>query len=197
MVRGIKILLVLLLTFSSCAVVAQEKIGGIFPCVDSVINASHTHTIYTPVKVKITGKKAVLKGDNTRDTFGQEKVLSWIDKVEKDSIRAYELKNAEYKSYILSSFIKQATGLGSNFTSWLIIIPKSNTVFEFESLAQNHRLIYFNKETSKLNFVRFTYGEYFFWKRDWDNVDFKIELNEIDNGESKVISSTNSWCSQK
>lgn len=196
MVRGAKILQALFLVFCSFVAVAQEKIEGIYPCVDSIINTLQTNTAYQPVKTKITGKKVVLKSDKAQNTFKQEEVLSWMDKVEKDSIKAYALNNAEYTCYVLSSSVKQATGLAINFTSWLIIIPNSNLVFEFESLSQNPKLIYFDQETSKLNFVRFTYGEHFFWKRDWDNVDFKMELNEIDNGELKLVSSKNSWCSE-
>lgn len=196
MVRYIKILQTLFLVFFSFVAVAQEKIEGVSPCVDSIINILQTNTTYQPVKTKITGKKALLKIDKAQDTFKQEKVLTWIDKVEKDSIKTYALNNADYSCYVLSSSVKQATGLAINFTSWLIIIPSSNLVFEFESLSQNPKLIYFDQETSKLNFVRFTYGEHFFWKRDWDNVDFKMELNEVDNGEMKLVSSKNSWCSE-
>jgi len=197
MVSGLKILLILFLVFFSFVAVAQEKIEGFSPCVDSIINTLQTNTTYHPVKAKITGKKAILKSDKAQDTFKQEKILSWIDKVEKDSIEVYSLNSTEYMCYVLSSSVIQATGLAINFTSWLIITPNSNLVFEFESLSQNHKLIYFDQETSKLNFVRLTYGEHFFWKRDWGNVDFKIELNEIDNGEAKVISSKNSWCSEQ
>lgn len=196
MVKIIKILQTIILVFFPFFSIAQEAKEVISPCVDSVINTIHTNTIYQLVKTEITGKKIVFKGSKVQTTFKQEKVISWIDKVEKDSIKAYELNNAECRFYLLSSSVKQATGLGINFTSWLIIFENSNLVFELESLSQNPKLIYLNQATNKLYFVRFTYGDYFFEKRDWDNIDFKIEFNEIDNGEIKLVNVTNSWCSQ-
>jgi len=192
-----KILQFLLLIIIPFAISAQEKIEGIIPCVDSMIESRQSNTDYKLLKTKITEKKIIFKSSNSRDTFRQDEILTWIEKIEKDSLRVYELINVEQRCYLLKSNIKQATGLASNFTSWLIVIPKSNLIFEFESLSENRELVYLNSKTGNLQFVRFTYGENFFWKRDWENVDFKIELNEIDNGEVKIVSSENSWCSEK
>ncbi|MDZ4203490.1 MAG: hypothetical protein U1C46_01610 [Bacteroidales bacterium] len=194
MVRDVKMLQALFLVLLSFVAGAQERIKGVSPCVDSVINSLQTHTIYQPVKVKATDKKLTLKCDKTQKAFKQDAVLSWMNKIEKDSIKAYELNSTDLKCYVFSSYIKRATGLAINFTSWLIVVPKSNFILEFESLVQNNRLIYFDKQTNKLIFIRFTYGDSFFWNRDWDNVNFKMELNEIDNGSVKAISSKDSKC---
>lgn len=197
MVREMKILFVAMLTSLSFVALAQERIQGISPCVDSVVNASMTHTIHSPVKFKIIGKKIIFVNTNLRDTFDQENVFTWLNSVEQDSIKEYQLKDAQYKCFILSSKIKQATGLGSNFMSWLIIIPKANEIYEFESLSQNPKLIFLNTNNKRLSFVKITYGDFFFWKRDWNNVDYQIEFYEIDNRVIKLIRSINTWCLDK
>lgn len=192
-----KILFVALLTSLSFVALAQERIQGISPCVDSVVNASMTHTIHSLVKFKIIGKKIVFVNTNLRHTFDQENIFTWLNTIEQDSIKAYQLKNAQYEYFILSSKIKQATGIGSNFTSWLIIIPNTNEIYEFESLSQNPKLISFAISNKKLNFVKITYGDSFFWRRDWNNVDYQIEFYEIDNRAIKLIRSINTWCLDK
>ena len=197
MVKMMRTLYFLLLIISPFAMSAQEKIKGIIPCVDSIIENRQSNTNYKLLRTKITEKKIIFKSSNSKDTFRQGKILAWIEKVDKDSLKGYELINEEQRCYLLKSNIIQATGLASNFTSWLIIFPKSNLIFEFESLSENCELVYLNSKTGNLQFVRITYGENFFWKRDWDNVDFKIELNEIYDGKVKVVSSENSWCLER
>jgi hypothetical protein len=194
MVKKVTILKVLFLVMLSFPAVAQEKIEGISICVDSVVATIDTNNTYIPLVVKILPKKIILKENSLQYEFKQDEILLWIDKVQNDSIKAFKLNNANFTYYVLSSQIKQATGLGINFTSWLIIDSQSCFIVEFESLSRNIRLIYFDSQTEKIRFIRFTYGESFFWSRDWDNIDYKIELNEIDRGNTKIIMSKDSKC---
>lgn len=186
MVKKIKILGIIFFIFISSVTIAQERMECTSACVDSLVKFLKTNTTYYPVETKIVGKIMFLEYNEVQDTLCNDKVYSWISKVKNDNVKAYVLSDADNKCYILSSLVKQATGLAVNFTSWIIAIKDSSIVFEFESLSDNPKLIYFDQETGKLNFFRITYGEIFFWERDWDNVDIEIELNEIDSGEIKT-----------
>lgn len=196
MVEGMKdILFLLLIVVSSFTVVAQERIEVISPCVDSILTTIQTKVVYKPLDVEADEGIHIYLGDSSI-VLKQEKVIEWLEGVKIDSLKGQELRINESVYYVFYSDVLPASGLANNFTIWLIVDVQSNLFIDFNSLSQNPKLIYFDQETSKLNFVRFTYGEHFFWKRDWDNVDFKMELNAIDNGEVKLVSSKNSWCSE-
>lgn len=195
MVKSVTIFNVLFLVILSFPVFAQEKIKGISICVDSIIATIDTNNTYTPLATKVFPTKIILKENTLQCEFNQDEILLWLNKVENDSIKAYRLNNSCFTFYILSSQIKQATGLGANFKSWLIIDLQSCNILEFESLSENYRLIYFDSITERVRFIRITYGESFFWSRDWDNVVYKIELSEIDHDNTKIISSRDSKCS--
>lgn len=195
MVKGMKILLSIFLVISSFVAVAQEQIGIITPCVDSVLTTIKNKAVYKPLDVTVDDGIRIVLGDSNI-VLQQEQVIEWLEGVKTDSLRGYKLSVDESNYYIFSSDVLPASGLANNFTIWLIVDVQLNLFIDFNSLSQNPKLIYFNQETNKLSFVRFIYGEHFFWKRDWDNVDFKMGLNEIDNGELELVSSKNSWCSE-
>lgn len=194
MVRGMKILLSLLLTTSCVMGVAQERIESLTPCVYSVLTTIQTKAVYKPLDVKADQGIHIDLGD-TNIVLEQEQVVEWLERKSVDSLRGYKLTVNNSVYYLFSSQEEHGSGLIINFTMWLIIDVQSNLFIDFSSLSQNYKLIYFNSETSKLNFIRFTYGDYFFWNRDWDHVDYKMELNEINSGEMKLIESKNPWCS--
>lgn len=194
MVKSKVILLIIFLIYSPLVIVAQEWIEDITPCVDSILNTKQTKANYRSLEVK-ADSFIYLDVDNRNEViFKQEQVTDWLEGVYSDSIRACEFKVDESTYYIFSSRILPASGLANNFTPWLIVDSKFKLFIEFNSLSQNPQLVYFNQEANRLNFVRVTYGDHFFQKRDWDNVDYKMELNEIDNGEVKLVIIKNSWC---
>jgi uncharacterized membrane protein YkgB len=190
-----KTLYILVFIIYSHICFAQTEIEGIKPCVDSLISNLNNFTKYLSINFKIIDKGVVFYDKNLVDTVKDEKISSLLEYFDMDSIHSYLLINNKLKCYAISSSIKQATGLAINFISWIIIIPKYHCIYNFKSLSSNPKLIFFDNKNN-LQFIRVIYGESLFWNEDWDNVEYEIELNEInmDSCNTKIIEHKNSYC---
>lgn len=195
MVRG-QIFVILFLSFFCSTLFAQEKIEVIKPCVDSIVNIpTSKHTVYEKLKISVCKKSIALRGANFKRKYNNTELNSWINKMNIDSLEVFKLNESlKAEAYLFKSFNSQSAGLAVNFTSFLIFIPNKNVFIEFESLAVNEKLIYFDDVTNSLKYIRFSYGENFFWKRDWNDIDFKIETYEIKNSKTNLIKSSNLRC---
>ncbi len=194
MIVNKKILFISVFILYSYLCFSQTEIKGIKPCVDSLIYNLNNSTKYKDINIRIIEEGVVFYDTYFVDTVKNDNISSLIEYIDIDSIKSYTIINNEHKCYLISSCIKQATGLAINFTTWIIIIPQYNCVYDFKSLSSNPKLIYFIN--NNLYFIRFNYGENLFWNEEWDKVDYEIEINEIniDSCNAKIIEHKNSYC---
>jgi hypothetical protein len=170
--------------------ILSQDVKGITFCVDSII--------YNLQKKEKIGEVVLSKEINLKGYSQMFKhninFLEWLDKIEKDSLKIYELQNNEIKYYFFSSKAKFATGLAINFTFWFVLVSNDNFNLEFISLSRDNRLIFFDKKTLRVKFFLLNYGDSFFWKRDWDNIHFKVELHKINKKSTDIIYNFETSC---
>ena len=179
-----------------CVAHCQETAEALKPCVDAILNEKSNSTYYETLNYDLS--KDTIDILSTLQTIlnENEKYSSWSKKINKEDLEVCKLTNREKECYLLSSTYKQATGLAINFYTSLIVIPVPNgfRVIEFESLLANEELVFFDDKNGSLNYVRFTYGDNFFWSRDWENIDFKIEEYKVAAADVVLIRSKDSFC---
>lgn len=165
-------------------------------CLDSILKQIDASLVITPIQVEVDVKGSRLKVDaGKKRTLSNGELKAWLeDQAIIDSIKSYRLV-ASKEFYLLSSPIKQATGLAINFTSWLVIDVNNNLAFELKSLSENHQAFYFEKATNELHFVSFTFGESFVHQKDFDNIVYKMESYIIDKEGKRLVGEKESRCS--
>ena len=164
-------------------------------CLDSIQKREDPNIIQSAVPVNWTYHGTHLEiNDEKKKKLINARLKSWLEnEALKDSIKSYRLAgNKEY--YLLSSPIKQATGLAVNYTSWLIIDAENNLLFDIISLSDDVRAFYFEKGTSNLHFVSFTYGESFIHQKDYNEISYTIESYIIGKNGKELIGKNDSNC---
>jgi hypothetical protein len=178
---------------------SQEEKEAFYPCLDSIFSNFKTKTLYRNLNINVKKAKIELSENSNCELILKDKqLIEWLQKMNNDSLKVYRVLNGRKEFYLFYSQNNQATGLAINFTSFLILKlndTKASNIFTFESLSSDKRLIYLDDVFEKINYFKITYGENFFLKRDWDNVDFKIESNIIRDDVMKTEKVTNRTCS--
>lgn len=175
---------------------AERQTQSVDCCLDSILNQIDASLVITanPVEVIVKGSRLKVNAEKKR-TLSNGEIKSWLEEQAIiDSIKSYRLV-ADKEFYLLSSPIKQATGLAINFTTWLVIDASNNLSFEFKSLSGNHQAFYLEKATDELHFVSFTFGESFVHQKDFDNIVYKMESYTIGKEGKRLVEEKESRCS--
>lgn len=174
----------------------ERQIQSVDCCLDSILKQIDARLVImaSPVEVSVRGSRLKIDAGEKR-TLGSREIKVWLEEQAIiDSVKSYRLvANKEF--YLLSSPIKQATGLAVNFTTWFVIDVSNNLSFEFKSLSENHQAFYFEKSTDELHFVSFTFGESFVHQKDFDNIFYKIESYTIGKVGKRLVGEKESRCS--
>jgi len=178
----------------------QEQIKTFYPCLDSIFSNLKTKTSYKHFNINIKKTEIELTEKGIcKLTLKDKKLIEWLQKMNNNNLKVYKVLNERKEFYLFSSQNNQATGLAINFTSFLILklnSTKAKNIFTFESLSSDKKLIFLDDISERINYIKITFGENFFWKRDWDNIDFKIESNIIKDNVVSIEKVINTTCSQ-
>jgi hypothetical protein len=71
--------------------ISQEKFGCVSGCIDSIINSIESNTTYSLLLANFKNGLVLMDGKHEM-IYKQKQVLKWIDKVDKDSVKAYKGK---------------------------------------------------------------------------------------------------------
>ncbi|WMJ74302.1 hypothetical protein RCC89_14165 [Cytophagaceae bacterium ABcell3] len=104
----------------------------------------------------------------------------WLDKVSHDSLVFYTVSKGKSSCYVVSSRFFGGSGLGSNFYAWAVIPSRKDTAYFFESLSNKVEQFYYLDSPNKLNVSTVNFGDRFFYYRNEDSLDFKIESYTVD-----------------
>jgi len=119
-------------------------------------------------------------------------VIEWSEETDADSIHVYVLQSNHRSFFILSSRVKQATGLASNITTWLVIDVEKKLAYSLSSLSNNVDLFYF--QDSDLRVITFDYSDEFIENKDYDNMSFTVTHYLLIEGEERIAERTISKC---
>ncbi len=161
---------------------------------DSIKKAMAPHNKYKKIDIAVTDDD-VLVGNRSLKTLVKDEekmagIFEWLDwniRLHNRQTDAYELRTPSNEYYIIAADVLGGSGLSTNFRVWQIINAKSGETFDFASLSEEPEFIFYNANKGMMQFIEVRYGDYFFWHRDWDKIDFEIIVKEIDGKDVKEI----------
>ena len=131
------------------------------------------------LSITINSQFLKLMWNGSEKIFLNESYSEWIKFIDSDNIKGYVF-NCKHKEYcILTAFAKDATGLMTNFTQFLIIEFETNKCWWQKGLAE-YPVVFF--QGSNIFFVFVNFGESFIHKKDFDNIDYRIGLYKLSKG---------------
>jgi hypothetical protein len=133
------------------------------------------------------GHVVKLKAFNPDDETLSPELKEWLQtSIHIDMLATFELPHKEKNVLILRANVAGATGIGSSFRNWYIQLD--NQSIKFLSLAENPRLIFWDKDDS-LNYYSVEYTGEFIVNKNWDNVTFNLLRYRINSdGKPQLVS---------
>ena len=161
---------------------------------DSIKKAMAPHNQYKKISISVTDDDVLVGNRSLKNLVKDEEkmagIFEWLDwniRLHKYQTDAYELRTPSDRYYIIAANVLGRSGLATYMRVWQVINAKSGETFDFASLSEEPEFIFYNANKRTMQFIEVRFGEYFFWHRDWDNIDFEIIVKEIDGKDVKEI----------
>jgi hypothetical protein len=138
--------------------------------------------------LQIENEKIFIQNIMLQDTESNK----WSEQSNVDSISVYAIRDYRYPFFLLSSAIKEATGLSTNLTIWLVIDIKRKFVYQLSSLASDIEL--FSIHDNSFQVVTLDYSDQFIEDKSYNNMSFDIIHYVLADGEKKIIDKSSSKC---
>ena len=157
----------------TCCIEPQlRKVNGVQARCKMVSMLNHRDSI-TNKRLPLSLSEYALKlGD--KNLLVNDDIRKWIKIIDVNSVRVLEL-SFDKKSYLLiNSKIKAATGLASNFFSWVIIDATAGKVIgaNLLSLSNDNGAAFI--KNGELHFILFEFSEDFIREKDYENVSLAV-----------------------
>lgn len=171
-------------TLPDCAIQYAEACPGVEHCIEITVDFSKVDSLL------INNKFFIRKNKELRD---------WLESVDVSKLSGFIIEKGVNQYIALCSEYAQATGIGSDFWTWIIVGKESNITFLFESLSNSPELIYFDEANGQLEFISVSYGDTFFYSRDRNNITYSLERFRLSDSNTvgKVLENEDFYCGTK
>ncbi len=117
--------------------------------------------------------KLLQKTSEYNQILNETEIRDWLSSVVEENIKMYQLSEGKQEYLILSSTIFAATGLTTNFYTWILIDLKNKTLIKdhLMSLSCNPDSFYFRKGVFYI--VEYKFGDGFYVTRNYDKPDIE------------------------